>query len=103
MNEKSGPRRFRGANRYVIAGLATALPALAGFVLVLVGQLLSPLLSLAARPLHALTGRERRRAGRALGRPIPEPEPGASPARRRGGCRVGRRRGGRSAGCWCTG
>lgn len=79
MNEKSGPRRFRGANRYVIAGLATALPALAGFVLVLVGQLLSPLLSLAARPLHALTGRERRRAGRALGRPIPEPEPGASP------------------------
>ncbi|TDD96082.1 sensor histidine kinase [Actinomadura rubrisoli] len=70
-------RRSAGATGYLAAGLRTSVPALAGLApLVAVVVLLFaalPWLPAAAKPLRALANAERRRAGRALGREIPEP------------------------------
>jgi hypothetical protein len=68
-----GLRRNRKATTYLVAGLGTALPAMAGYFLVPITLVFSPLLFLVARPLRALAGTERRRAGQALRRTIPTP------------------------------
>ncbi|GAA4241298.1 sensor histidine kinase [Actinomadura meridiana] len=70
-------RRSARATRQVAGGLVTAVPALFGLVplaafLVLIVIAL-PWLPTAVRPLRALANAERRRAGRVLGREIPEP------------------------------
>ncbi len=72
----------RDATVYLILGLRTALPALLGmcllpyalFLLVVLVVLL-PWLPFLVRPMRTLANAERRRAGRALGREIPEPYP----------------------------
>ncbi|MGW2056830.1 sensor histidine kinase [Streptomyces sp. NPDC001840] len=66
-------RRSWGATTYMVGGLRTALPALLGFALIPFMLLFSPLLFALIRPVRALAGVERRRAARALGRPIPPP------------------------------
>ncbi|XVQ08019.1 sensor histidine kinase [Spirillospora sp. CA-255316] len=72
-------KRSGGATAYLAAGLRTALPALAGMVALPVVLFLSaalitlPWLPDVLRPVRALAGLERRRAGAALGREIPEP------------------------------
>ncbi|MFC5746757.1 sensor histidine kinase [Actinomadura rugatobispora] len=72
-------RRSGDATRYLAAGLRTALPALAGMAALPVVLFLSvtlialPWLPDALRPVRTLARAERRRAGKALGREIPEP------------------------------
>ncbi|MFC6936060.1 sensor histidine kinase [Actinomadura yumaensis] len=76
---RHGLERSRDATRYLVGGLRTALPALAGLCLlplaVLAALLLVtlPWLPEIVRPLRALANSERRRAGAALGREIPRP------------------------------
>ncbi|MFI0412034.1 sensor histidine kinase [Actinomadura sp. 3N508] len=84
-------RRSAHATRDLAGGLRTAVPALFGLAplvafLVLI-VLVLPWLPAAVQPLRALANTERRRAGRILGREIPEPYApmrgeGASEARR---------------------
>ncbi|GAA2444736.1 sensor histidine kinase [Actinomadura vinacea] len=72
-------RRSGAATAYLVVGLRTALPALAGLIALPVVALFSvvlialPWLPDLLRPLRALAGVERRRAGAAVGREIPEP------------------------------
>ncbi|MFC9977090.1 sensor histidine kinase [Spirillospora sp. NPDC127200] len=74
-------KRVADAIVYCAAGLRTALPALLGLCLLPVAILLSltvvvlPWLPQLVRPMRALANAERRRAGRLLGREIPEPYP----------------------------
>ncbi|MFH8796923.1 sensor histidine kinase [Streptomyces sp. NPDC017941] len=69
------------STRYLVGGLATALPSLAGYSLlplVCLSLVFAPILPWAVQPLRAVTGAERRRAERVLGRPVrrsyPTPE-----------------------------
>ncbi|MFJ9516897.1 sensor histidine kinase [Kitasatospora sp. NPDC101801] len=74
MELKAAVRRTRQATVYLAEGLLTAVPALGGYVLlplVLLTMFGLPVLPVAVRPLRWLTGRERRRAERVLGRPVP--------------------------------
>ncbi len=82
-------RRAGAATLALVGGLRTGLPALAGLIALplVVGLSLLvvalPLLPDLMRPVRALTRVERRRAGRLLGREIPEPgEPPDGPALR---------------------
>ncbi|SFQ17744.1 sensor histidine kinase [Actinomadura madurae] len=72
-------RRSADATAELVRALRTGLPALAGLVpLAAVLALLPialPSLPSAVKPLRALASAERRRAGRVLGREIPEPYP----------------------------
>ncbi|MFJ2589571.1 sensor histidine kinase [Streptomyces sp. NPDC087538] len=64
--------------RYLLGGLTTALPSLAGYVLlplVCFSLIFAPVLPWAVRPLRALADTERRRAERVLGRPVRRPYP----------------------------
>ncbi|URN01391.1 sensor domain-containing protein [Actinomadura madurae] len=74
-----GLRRSADATAELVRALRTGLPALAGLVpLAAVLALLPialPSLPSAVKPLRALASAERRRAGRVLGREIPEPYP----------------------------
>ncbi|MFD7526569.1 MULTISPECIES: sensor histidine kinase [unclassified Streptomyces] len=66
------------STRYLLGGLATALPSLVGYVLlplVCFSLIFAPILPQAVRPLRALTDAERRRAERVLGRPVRRPYP----------------------------
>lgn len=62
------------AAAYLAAGLRTAVPALAGSVLLPL-LLLAPFLPFTERRIRALADAERRRAARILGAPIPRPYP----------------------------
>ncbi|WP_344237479.1 sensor histidine kinase [Actinocorallia libanotica] len=70
-------RRSADATGDLVSGLRTALPAMLGLAPLMAVLLLLfatlPWLPQAARPLQALANTERRRAGRLLGREIPEP------------------------------
>ncbi|MEW2355636.1 sensor domain-containing protein [Spirillospora sp. NPDC029432] len=74
-------RRSAAASVYLVVGLRTALPSMLGLYLLPFAGLLAMLFVLVPwlpdvlRPVRALAGIERRRAGRALGREIPEPYP----------------------------
>ncbi|GAA1183206.1 signal transduction histidine kinase [Kitasatospora gansuensis] len=71
MKLKAGARR---ATVHLVGGLLTAVPALAGYVLlplVLLTMFGLPVLPAAVRPLRRLADVERRRAGQVLGRPVP--------------------------------
>ncbi|MEU5883901.1 sensor histidine kinase [Spirillospora sp. NPDC047279] len=76
---KAAIERSLRATVYLVAGLRTALPALAGisvFPLVAFFTVLTvgvPWLPEVVRPLRAMANAERRRAGRALGEEIPAP------------------------------
>lgn len=73
---KARARRSLRSTRYLVTGLATAVPALAGYALlplVCVVMVVVPVLPWAVRPLRALADAERRRAERLLGRPVRRP------------------------------
>ncbi|MGW9121763.1 sensor histidine kinase [Streptomyces sp. NPDC055663] len=81
MDLKARALRSLRSTRYLLGGLTTALPSLAGYVLlplVCFSLIFAPVLPWAVRPLRALTDAERRRAERVLGRPVrrlyPTPE-----------------------------
>ncbi|MES9509454.1 sensor histidine kinase [Streptomyces sp. NPDC000609] len=66
------------STRYLLGGLTTALPSLAGYFLlplVCFSLVFAPVLPWAVQPLRALTDAERRRAERVLGRPVRRPYP----------------------------
>src|SRR6266496_3121127 len=65
-------RRSTGATAVLASGLQTALPALAGVFVVPLLVLLLPFVPAAAKPVRALAGLERERAGRHLGYRLPE-------------------------------
>ncbi|TDD82960.1 sensor histidine kinase [Actinomadura darangshiensis] len=74
---KRALRRSADATGELAGALRTGLPAMAGLVPLTAGLVLIvialPWLPSAVRPLRALANAERRRAGRVLGRDIPEP------------------------------
>ncbi|MFB4319458.1 sensor histidine kinase [Actinomadura sp. 21ATH] len=76
-------RRSAAATAYLVAGLRTALPSMLGLLALPFAGLLAllfvvlPWLPGLLRPVRTLAAIERRRAGRALGREIPEPYPAA--------------------------
>ncbi|MFI8424007.1 sensor domain-containing protein [Streptomyces sp. NPDC085479] len=73
MDLKARARHSLRSTWYVLGGLTTALPALAGYVLlplVLVALIVAPVLPWAIRPLRSLADAERRRTERRLGRPV---------------------------------
>jgi signal transduction histidine kinase len=84
-------RRSADATAELVRALRTGLPALAGLVPLAAVLALLPLalpwLPAAVKPLRALANAERRRAGRILGREIPEPY---SPSRGEGLAEAGR-------------
>ncbi|MFE6665110.1 sensor histidine kinase [Streptomyces sp. NPDC057697] len=66
------------STQYLLGGLATALPSLAGYFLlplVCFTLIFAPILPWAVQPLRALADAERRRAERVLGRPVCRPYP----------------------------
>ncbi|WP_410672175.1 sensor histidine kinase [Amycolatopsis sp. cmx-4-68] len=65
-------RRSIGATAVLASGLQTALPALAGVFVAPLLVLLLPFVPAAAKPVRALAGLERERAGRHLGYRLPE-------------------------------
>jgi signal transduction histidine kinase len=69
-------KRSADATRVLLSGLQTALPALFGLIFAPLLVLVLPLVPQAVRPLRALTGVERARVGRVLGRRIPAPYDG---------------------------
>lgn len=76
MDMKERALRSLRSMRYLLGGLTTALPALAGYVvlpLICFAMIFTPVLPWAVRPLRALTDAERRRAERVLGRPVRRP------------------------------
>ncbi|WP_030748566.1 sensor histidine kinase [Streptomyces griseus] len=78
MDLKARARHGLRSTRYVLGGLATALPSLAGYALlplVCVALIVAPVLPWAIRPLRALADAERRRAEGRLGRPVRRPYP----------------------------
>ncbi|MER8236207.1 sensor histidine kinase [Streptomyces sp. NPDC101490] len=78
MDLKARALRSLRSTRYLLGGLATALPSLAGYFLlpiVCLSLIFVPILPWAVRPLRALTDAERRRAERVLGRPVRRPYP----------------------------
>ncbi|MEU6163016.1 sensor histidine kinase [Streptomyces tanashiensis] len=78
MDLKERARHSLRSTRYVLGGLTTALPALAGYVLlplVAVALIVAPVLPWAIRPLRSLADAERRRTERRLGRAVRRPYP----------------------------
>ncbi|MEV6568438.1 sensor histidine kinase [Streptomyces kronopolitis] len=76
MDLKARTLRSLRSTRYLLGGLTTALPSLAGYFLlplVCFALLFAPILPWAVQPLRALTDAERRRAERILGRPVRRP------------------------------
>ncbi|MEU0464477.1 sensor domain-containing protein [Amycolatopsis sp. NPDC006131] len=65
-------KRSAGATAVLASGLQTALPALAGVLVLPLLVLLSPFAPAVLKPVRVLTGLERERAGRHLGFPLPE-------------------------------
>jgi signal transduction histidine kinase len=65
-------RRSTAATEVLSSGLQTALPALAGVVVVPFVVLLLPFVPAVVKPVRVLAGLERARAGRHLGHPLPE-------------------------------
>jgi signal transduction histidine kinase len=65
-------RRSTSATAVLASGLQTALPALAGVFVLPVLVLLLPFVPAVAKPVRALAGLERERAGRHLGYRLPE-------------------------------
>ncbi|MGW4034177.1 sensor histidine kinase [Streptomyces sp. NPDC004838] len=78
MDLKARARSSLHSTRYLLGGLATALPALAGCLLLPLAcavTAVGPVRPWAVRPLRALADAERRRAERVLGRPVRRPCP----------------------------
>jgi signal transduction histidine kinase len=69
---RAGIRRSIGATAVLVSGVQTALPALAGVVVMPLLVVLLPFVPAVAKPVRALAGLERERAGRHLGYRLPE-------------------------------
>ncbi|MFG3283312.1 sensor domain-containing protein [Streptomyces sp. NPDC048111] len=75
---KARALRSLRSTQYLLGGLGTALPCLAGYLLLPLtcsALIFAPVLPWAVRPLRALTDAERRRAERVLRRPVRRPYP----------------------------